>query len=106
MKQRWSNVLKACIAGALTLVGGLLLLDIPGAIVLEALAVIGVIKKVTGDAAWPAAILVTVAGAVLISIASLVMRRAAPGLVGWRHALAAALGAVIATAALTALVLR
>lgn len=106
MTQSWSNVLKACIAGALTLVGGLLLLGIPGAIVLEGLAALGMIRKMTGDAAWPAAILVTVGGAAMVTVASLAMRSMRPALTGWRHALAAAALALFVTALVTALVVR
>ena len=106
MEQQRSNIVKACVAGIVTLVVGLLLLGIPGAIVLEALATIGTIRTVTGDAAWPAAIVVTMAGAVMVTLASLAMRTAMPGLSGWRHMLAAAALALIATALLTAVALR
>ena len=91
------DILKALLGGGLTAVGGLLLLGLPGAAVLEALTYIGMTRPITGDAAWPAAILVTIAGGVCVALTSLALRRSSPGLTGWRHALATAGLALVVT---------
>jgi hypothetical protein len=95
----WRNwTLRALIAGAAVAFVGLFpLMGIPGALVIEGGALVGLVPRPVGDRAWPAAILLTLVLGAAIVTASLACRRFAAALVGWRHALAATALAVALT---------
>lgn len=97
--------LKALAAAVITAVVGLLLLGLPGGFVLEGLKLIGRARQITGDRAWPAAIVITIAGAMSVIPASLALRFWAEHLAGWRHGLATAGVAFALTFVVSALLL-
>jgi hypothetical protein len=103
----WAQWTVKAVVAAIVVGGmGLLLLGLPGAAVLEILLALGLVRTLASDAAWPLAIMTTVAGASLIVPASLMLRYQWPHITGWAHVWRTALLALAATFVFAALAAR
>lgn len=91
----WGWIVKAFLSAGAAFVVGMALLGLPGAVFLE--AIYGPQPNLPPDAAWPLAIFITQAWALMIAPASLVLRFATPTVVGWGHVGATALLTIAAT---------
>ena len=93
MSDQWLPwTMKAFLAAGAVFGIGMLTLGLPGTIFISI-----VNPSLHGDSVWPAAIIITQVGALLIAPASLALRLAKPDLVGWRHVQATAVLAFVAT---------
>ena len=83
---------RAALGAIAVLFVGLLTLALPGAIILEALVALGLVREFPpGGGEWALAIQITYVGAAMVLPLSLALRYMRPDIVGWGHALATAL---------------
>jgi len=93
MSDQWLPwIMKAGLAAGAAFGIGTLTMGLPGTVFVSL-----VNPNLHGDSVWPAAVIITQVGALLIVPASLALRLAMPNLAGWRHAQATALLAIVAT---------
>ncbi len=78
-------VVQANLAAVVVLGLGILLLGLPGAVFLEVAHGLGLLGKLPPDAAWPLALLITFACAVMIVPVSLALRYRRADITGWGH---------------------